>query len=202
MGQKMRELVEELHRIRAEVKKMGGPDKVKKQHERGKLTARERIDLLFDKDSFFEIGILGTEPGPERTPADGVVTGFGKIDGRWVGCISYDLTVKGGSMGFVNEVKCTRIRELCMRFKIPIVWMIDSGGARISAQSASTIGGGMAGEAIAFFANSGWLFKEESLMSGVIPLVCAQMGPGYAGTARSEERRVGKECRSRWSPYH
>lgn len=183
MGQKMRELVEELHRIRAEVKKMGGPEKVKKQHERGKLTARERIDLLFDKDTFFEIGILGTEPGPERTPADGVVTGFGKIDGRWVGCISYDFTVKGGSMGFVNEIKCTRIRELCLRFKIPLVWMIDSGGARISAQTASTIGGGIAGEAIAFFANSGWLFKEESLMSGVIPLVCAQMGPGYAGTA-------------------
>lgn len=184
MGQKMRELVEELHRLRAEIKQMGGPEKVKKQHERGKLTVRERIELLFDSlDTFFEIGILGTEPGPERTPADGVVTGFGKIDGRWVGCIAYDYTVKGGSMGFVNELKCTRIRELCLRWKIPLVWLIDSGGARISAQSAAGIGGGIAGEAIAFFANSGWLFKEESLMSGVIPLVCAQMGPGYAGTA-------------------
>ena len=183
MGQKMRELVDELWRIRAEVKKMGGEEKVKKQHERGKLTVRERIDLLFDKGSFFELGILGTEPGPERVPADGVVTGFGKIDGRWVGCIAYDFTVKGGSMGFVNEQKCTRIRELSLRWKIPLVWLIDSGGARISPTGAAGIGGGMAGEAIAFFANSGWLFKEESLMSGVIPLVCAQMGPGYAGTA-------------------
>lgn len=184
MGQKMRELVEELHRIREQVKQMGGPEKVKQQHERGKLTVRERLDLLFDKDShFFETGILGTEPGTERVPADGVVTGFGKVDNRYIGVIAYDYTVKGGSMGFVNEIKCTRIRELCLRWKIPLVWLIDSGGARISASSATTLGGGLAGEAIALFANSGWLFKEESIMSGVIPLVCAQMGPGYAGTA-------------------
>ncbi len=184
MGQKMRELVEELHRIREQVKQMGGPEKVKQQHERGKLTVRERLDLLFDKDShFFETGILGTEPGTERVPADGVVTGFGKVDNRYIGVIAYDYTVKGGSMGFVNEIKCTRIRELCLRWKIPLVWLIDSGGARISASSATTLGGGLAGEAIALFANSGWLFKEESIMSGIIPLVCAQMGPGYAGTA-------------------
>lgn len=184
MGQKMRELVEELHRIREQVKQMGGPEKVNQQHERGKLTVRERLDLLFDKDShFFETGILGTEPGTERVPADGVVTGFGKVDNRYIGVIAYDYTVKGGSMGFVNEIKCTRIRELCLRWKIPLVWLIDSGGARISASSATTLGGGLAGEAIALFANSGWLFKEESIMSGIIPLVCAQMGPGYAGTA-------------------
>lgn len=183
MSQQLEKLVGEIQDIRANVKKMGGDDKIQKQHERGKATVRERLDILYDPESFVEIGILGTEPGDERVPADGVVTGIGKVDGRFVGSIAYDFTVKGGSMGMVNEMKCTRLREICLTQRIPLVWLIDSGGARISRQSAAAYGGGLAGEAIAFFANSGALFKEESLMSGIIPLVCAQVGPGYAGTA-------------------
>lgn len=176
----MAQKVEELHKLRAEIKKMGGEEKVAKQHARGKLTARERVDLLFDKDSFLEVGIMGTEPGGKRVPADAVITGYGKVNGRYVAVAAYDFTVKGGSMGMVNELKVTRMRQIALRERFPFVWLSDSGGARIDPSSAASFGGG---ELSALFADSGYLFKEESLMSGVIPLVCAMMGPGFAGTA-------------------
>lgn len=180
MAEKMMELVEKLQAERQEVFKMGGEEKIKKQHARNKLTARERIELLFDKGTFVEIGILATEPGSKkRVPADGVITGYGKVNGRYVGCAAYDFTVKGGSMGMVNEFKVTRIREIVLKERMPMIWLIDSGGARID-QGQGGFGGG---EMAALFANSGWLFKEESLMSGVIPQIAAMMGPGFAGTA-------------------
>ncbi|HME70202.1 MAG TPA: carboxyl transferase domain-containing protein, partial [Myxococcota bacterium] len=127
---KLRELVEDLEKRKVDALAMGGPERVARQHARGKLTARERIDLLFDPGTFEEFGILGKQPGV-RSPADAVVTGFGKIDGRSVGVASYDFTVFGGSMGPTGEVKAARLRELCLRHRMPIVWLVDSGGARI-----------------------------------------------------------------------
>ncbi len=181
MGDKMKQEVEKLWSLREEIKKMGGEEKVKQQHERGKLTARERLDLLLEKGTFVEVGILGTELGSkELVPADGVITGYGKLnDGviiRDVAVAAYDFTVKGGSMAMVSETKVTRIREIALKHRIPMIWLIDSGGARVT-------GGGFGAERIPYFADSGYLFKEESLMSGVIPLIAAMMGPGYAGTA-------------------
>lgn len=181
MGDRMKQEVEKLLSLRQKVKKMGGEEKVRMQHERGKLTARERVDLLFEKGTFVEVGILGTELGSkELVPADGVITGYGKInDGvtiRDVAVAAYDFTVKGGSMAIVGETKVTRIREIALKHRIPMIWLIDSGGARVT-------GGGFGAERVPYFADSGYLFKEESLMSGVIPLIAAMMGPGYAGTA-------------------
>jgi acetyl-CoA carboxylase carboxyltransferase component len=181
MGDIMRQEVENLARLRQEIKQMGGEEAVKKQHGRGKLTARERLDLLIEEGTFVETGMLGSEFGVDKlVPADGVITGYGKLDDgvrmRDVAVTAYDFTVRGGSMGIVNETKVTRIREVALRERIPMIWLNDSGGARVS-------GGGFSGERVALFADTGYLFKEESLMSGVIPQIAAMMGPGYAGTA-------------------
>ncbi len=172
--------VDNLHQKRAIAKQGGGPDKIKRQHDRGKLTARERLDLLFDKDTFCEVGILGGED-IEKPDADGVIAGYGKINGRYAGLVSYDYTVKGGSMGEVGEIKATRIREIALKSRFPMIWIMDSGGARIDAKSG--FGASEDTDRIALFAYTGHLFKEEALMSGVIPLVGAMMGPGFAGTA-------------------
>ncbi len=181
MGDIMRREIENLGHLRLQIKQMGGEEAVKKHHERGKLTARERLDLLIEKGTFVETGMLGSEFGvDELVPADGVITGYGKLDDgvrtRDVAVAAYDFTVRGGSMGIVNETKVSRIREIALRERIPMIWLNDSGGARVS-------GGGFSGERVALFADTGYLFREESLMSGVIPQIAAMMGPGYAGTA-------------------
>ena len=173
----MREMVEELRQRREKAKQMGGPERIKKQHDRGKLTARERIDLLVDPGTFLEIGIHGTVMmSDEYTPADGVVTGYGKINGRWAAIASYDFTVKGGSIGPTGETKVTRLRELALKEKMPMIWLIDSAGARIDPKGAHP-------DFISAFAGTGYLFQEEVVMSGVVPLITAMVGPGAAGTA-------------------
>jgi acetyl-CoA carboxylase carboxyltransferase component len=173
----MKELVEELRARRQRALAMGGPDAIARQHGEGKLTVRERIARLFDAGSFQEIGLLATHANVspamagKETPADGVVTGFGQIGGRPASLIAYDFTVMAGSMGRTAEVKCNRAREIALTKRMPMIWLIDSAGARIQEAIGST------------FAQSGFLFREESIMSGVVPMVAAMMGPGAAGTA-------------------
>ena len=158
---------------------MGGSERIAKQHGRGKLTVRERIDLLFDAGTFVELGLLaeqqsvrGAEPSADGTPADGVVTGHGMVDGRQVWVIAYDFTVMAGSMGAVGEqFKAARVRELALRYRKPIVWLLDSAGARIQEAAGST------------FAGTGYLFYDQVVMSGVVPQVAAMLGPCAAGTA-------------------
>lgn len=179
----MRERVAALEARRAKVQEMGGADKVAKQHERGKLSARERFALFFDEGVFFEVGAHGTQmgvaagpDGADKPPADAVVCGFGKVDGRVVCAAAYDFTVKGGSIGEVGEVKVTRMREMALKGRHPMVWFIDSAGARIEPGRGSE-------DEISRFAGSGHLFREEVIMSGVVPQVAAMVGPGAAGTA-------------------
>ena len=175
----MRERVEELEKRRAKAREMGGPEKVAKHHDKGKLTARERMALLFDDGAFVEIGIHGTEmgPGAQDVPADAVVCGWGKVGGRHVAAAAYDFTVKGGSIGWTGETKVTRMRELALRSRMPMVWLIDSAGARIDPKPNSDP------DQISLFAGSGHLFREQVVMSGVVPQVAAMVGPGAAGTA-------------------
>ncbi len=181
---RMRQMVAELERRRAEIAEMGGAERVARQHERGKLTARERIAYLFDAGTFQEFGSLATfHVGNEEikdvlAPADGVITGTGRIDGRLVACAAYDFTVLGGSIGMTGEVKVTRLRETALRQRIPIVWLIDSAGARLHPK-----GGLNQASTISYFADSGYLFREQVHMSGVVPQVAAMVGPGAAGTA-------------------
>jgi acetyl-CoA carboxylase carboxyltransferase component len=179
----MRELVKDLEARRALVRQMGGQARVDKQHERGKLSARERFAVFFDDGVFFEVGMHGTQmglaagpDGKDRPPADAVVCGFGKVDGRMLCAAAYDFTVKGGSIGQTGEEKVTRLRQMALRGRMPMVWFIDSGGARIDPGSSHP-------DAISLFAGSGHLFREQVHMSGVVPQVAAMVGPGAAGTA-------------------
>ena len=173
----LRPLVEDLHERRAKAKLGGGEDRIARQHDQGKLTARERIDLLVDAGTFAELGIhagihfsvRGLED--KEAPADGVITGYGRIDGRLVAVCAYDFTVMAGSMGMTGEMKVARLRELALTKRIPFVWLLDSAGARIQEAVGS------------LFAGSGHLFREEVVASGVIPQIAALMGPCAAGTA-------------------
>jgi acetyl-CoA carboxylase carboxyltransferase component len=173
----MKRLVEDLHTRRQRAKLGGGEEKIALQHERGKLTARERLDLLVDPGTFVELGIHGGPHFSQRAmegreaPADGVITGWGDVEGRPCAIAAYDFTVMAGSMGMTGELKVTRLRELALQKRIPLIWLLDSAGARIQEASGS------------LFAGSGHLFREEVTMSGVVPLVAAMMGPCAAGTA-------------------
>src|SRR6185295_8731169 len=173
----LRPLVEELHDRRERTKLGGGEQKIALQHERGKLTARERIDLLVDEGTFVELGIHCRPHFSQRSmegkeaPADGVITGWGDVDGRRCAIAAYDFTVMAGSMGMTGELKVGRLRELALQKRLPFIWLLDSAGARIQEAAGS------------LFAGSGHLFREEVTMSGVIPLVAAMLGPCAAGTA-------------------
>src|SRR5438067_2027192 len=173
----LRPLAEDLAARREKIKLGGGPEKIEAQHAREKLTARERLDLLIDDGTFIELGIHGRPHSSQlamdgrEAAADGVVTGYGKVDGRLVAVCAYDFTVMAGSIGMSGELKVSRLREIALTKRIPMVWLLDSAGARIQ-------------EAIgSLFAGSGHLFREEVVMSGVVPQVAAMMGPCAAGTA-------------------
>jgi len=169
--------LEDLDRRREDARKMGGEDAVTKQHKRGKLTVRERLGMLLDPDTFVEMGLLAhhqsddPEMAGRSTPADGVVTGTGRMDGRLVCVAAYDYTVMAGSMGMVGERKVKRMREWALRSRVPMVWLGDSAGARIQEVLSP------------WFATTGDLFFEQAITSGVVPQVVAMMGPGAAGTA-------------------
>jgi acetyl-CoA carboxylase carboxyltransferase component len=173
----LRPLALDLEERRAKAREGGGPEKIARQHEAGKLTARERIALLIDDGTFSELGIHARPHHSQRAmdgreaPADGVITGYGMVDGRWVAVAAYDFTVMAGSMGMTGEIKVARVRELALTKRIPIIWLLDSAGARIQEAVGS------------LFAGTGYLFREEVVMSGVIPQVAALMGPCAAGTA-------------------
>jgi methylmalonyl-CoA decarboxylase subunit alpha len=176
-GSGLRPLVEDLHERREKAKLGGGEAKIALQHERGKLTARERIDLLVDLGTFVELGIHAGPHFSQRAmegkeaPADGVITGWGEVDGRPCAIAAYDFTVMAGSMGMTGEMKVARLREMALQKRMPLIWLLDSAGARIQEATGS------------LFAGSGHLFREEVEMSGVVPLVAAMLGPCAAGTA-------------------
>src|SRR3954452_681905 len=156
----LRPLVEELAERRERAKLGGGDEKIAKQHERDKLTARERLALLIDEGTFVELGVHGRPHFSQRAldgveaPADGVVTGYGKVDGRLVAVAAYDFTVMAGSMGMTGELKVSRLRELALSKRIPFICLLDSAGARIQEAVGS------------LFAGSGHLFREEVVISG------------------------------------
>src|SRR5579875_3611328 len=173
----LRSLAEDLRVRREQIRQGGGAEKVAVQHAQGKLTARERLGLLIDPGTFVELGIHGRPHFSQRAmegreaPADGVITGYGEVEGRLVAVAAYDFTVMAGSMGMTGELKVSRLRELALTKRIPMVWLLDSAGARIQEAVGS------------LFAGSGALFREQVVMSGVVPQVAALMGPCAAGTA-------------------
>src|SRR5438552_12674424 len=170
-------LVDDLRERRERAFSMGGPELVGRQRAGGKWPVRERIDTLLDPGSFVEYGSLAASMDPQLQAergylaADGMVAGIGQIDDRSVAVMAYDFTVMAGSMGGVGEHKTARMRELAQRQRIPMIWLLDSAGARIQQSSGST------------FAQAGALFREQVTLSGVVPQVAAMLGHCAAGTA-------------------
>ena len=127
----------ELERKRAEIELGGGKDKIQKQHDAGKLTARERINILFDEGSFVELDAFVShrcsnfDMPNQEAPAEGVITGFGTIDGRPVYAYSQDFTVMGGSLGEMHAKKICKVMDMAIKTGSPIIGINDSGGARI-----------------------------------------------------------------------
>jgi acetyl-CoA carboxylase carboxyltransferase component len=172
----LKDVAAELADRRADFLGMGGPGLVERQHSLGKRTVRERLDLLFDDGTFVETGLYAEavdspQSAGKRTPADGCITGVGKIDGRPVTVIAYDFTVLAGSIGQHGERKAARARDMAVKHGTPVVYLLDSAGARVT----ETVG--------AAFAGAGDLFRELTVMSGVVPQVAAMLGPCSAGTA-------------------
>jgi propionyl-CoA carboxylase beta chain len=156
----------------------GGAARIEKQHQAGKLTARERIERLLDTDSFVEIGRFVTHRATEfgmaeqRVPGDGVITGYGTVDGRRVFVFAQDFTVFGGSLGAAHAQKIVRIMDHALRVGAPVVGLNDSGGARIQ-------------EGVESLAGYADIFLKNTLASGVVPQLSCVMGPCAGGAVYS-----------------
>jgi len=174
----MKEKLQELQDKIAAAMMGGGADKIEKQHEKGKLTARERVHFLLDSGSFEEIGMLVTHRssdfGMEKQliPGDGVVTGYGTIDGRLVYIFAQDFTVFGGALSETHAEKICKVMDLAMENGAPVIGLNDSGGARIQ-EGVSSLGG---------YAD---IFYRNVMASGVIPQISAIMGPCAGGAVYS-----------------
>src|SRR6202008_1935969 len=143
----LRPLADDLRERRERIKLGGGSEKVEAQHAAGKLTARERVDLLIDEGTFVELGIHGRPHSSQRAmdgrdaPADGVVTGYGKIDGRLAAVAAYDFTVMAGSMGMTGEIKVARLRDMALQKRFPMIRLLDSAGARLQGGAGRAVRG-------------------------------------------------------------
>jgi propionyl-CoA carboxylase beta chain len=174
----MKDVLEELERRRAEARAGGGQARIDAQHKRGKLTARERIDLLMDEASFEEFDMYVehrcADFGMEKTkiPGDGVVTGWGTINGRIVYVFAKDFTVFGGSLSEAHARKITKIQDMALQNRAPIIGLFDAGGARIQ-------------EGVAALGGYGEVFLRNVLASGVIPQISVIMGPCAGGDVYS-----------------
>lgn len=171
---RLKELKERVEREKA----LGGPKQIEKQHRTGKLTARERLDLLFDPGSFCELDMFVrhrcTEFDMSETfiAAEGVVTGYGTINGRPACAYSQDFTSRGGTLGEMHAKKIWKVMDMALRLGVPIVGFNDSGGARIQ-------------EGIDALSGYGGIFFRNSCASGVIPQISAIMGPTAGGAVYS-----------------
>jgi propionyl-CoA carboxylase beta chain len=174
----MKDILEKLEGRRARARAGGGEARIAAQHKRGKLTARERLDLLTDKGSFEELDMFvehrSAEFGMEKSkiPGDGVVTGWGTVNGRTVFAFAKDFTVFGGSLSEAHAQKITKIQDLAMKARAPIIGLFDAGGARIQ-------------EGVAALGGYGEVFKRNVLASGVIPQISVIMGPCAGGDVYS-----------------
>ncbi|HYO61217.1 MAG TPA: carboxyl transferase domain-containing protein, partial [Actinomycetota bacterium] len=170
--------IERLQALRDEAQTAGGDVAVERQHERGKLTARERIAKLLDPGSFVETDMLvrhrshGFGIEDKRPLSDAVVTGWGTIDGRKVFVFAQDFTVFGGSLGEVMGEKICKIMDLALQTGAPVIGLNDSGGARIQEGAASLAG-------------YGYIFDRNVRSSGVVPQISAIMGPCAGGAVYS-----------------
>ncbi|MFB6234379.1 MAG: acyl-CoA carboxylase subunit beta [Halopenitus sp.] len=174
----MEDRIEELRERREEARKGGGEDRIESQHEKGKMTARERIDYFLDDDTFHEFDQFRTHRNHKfgmeenQIPGDGVVTGYGEVNGRKVFVFAHDFTVFGGSLGEVFAEKVCKVMDKAMDVGAPVIGLNDSAGARIQ-EGVASLGG---------FAE---IFRRNTEASGVIPQISSIMGPCAGGAVYS-----------------
>ena len=174
----MKDILEKLEERRAAARLGGGRKRIEAQHTRGKLTARERIELLLDHGSFEEFDMFvqhrSTDFGMEKQkiPGDGVITGWGTVNGRKVFLFSKDFTVFGGSLSESHAAKMVKVQDMALRMRAPIIGIFDAGGARIQ-------------EGVAALGGYGEVFKRNVMASGVIPQISIIMGPCAGGDVYS-----------------
>ncbi|MGI8527025.1 MAG: acyl-CoA carboxylase subunit beta [Pseudolabrys sp.] len=173
-----KDILEKLEKRRQAARAGGGTKRIEAQHKRGKLTARERTELLLDKGSFEEFDVFvehrSFEFGMEsqKIPGDGVVTGWGTVNGRAVYLFSKDFTVFGGSLSEAHANKIMKVQDMAMRARAPVIGLFDAGGARIQ-------------ESVAALGGYGEVFKRNVMASGVIPQISVIMGPCAGGDVYS-----------------
>ena len=174
----MKDILDKLEQRREQARLGGGQTRIDAQHKRGKLTARERIELLLDKGSFEEFDMFvehrSSDFGMEKTkiPGDGVVTGWGTVNGRTVFLFAKDFTVFGGSLSETHAQKIIKVQDAAMKARAPIIGLFDAGGARIQ-------------EGVASLGGYGEVFKRNVIASGVIPQISVIMGPCAGGDVYS-----------------
>ena len=170
--------LEILRQQKAEIAMGGGQKKIDAQHEKNKLTARERMEILFDEGSFVELDVFVThrsnnfDMAENRVAGDGVVTGYGTIDGRLVYAYAQDFTVLGGSLGEYHAEKIVKAQKMALKMGVPIIGLNDSGGARIQ-------------EGVNSLSGFGKIFYNNTISSGVIPQISVIMGPCAGGAVYS-----------------
>lgn len=178
----MKDMLERLEERRTQARLGGGQARIDAQHKRGKLTARERLELLLDHGSFEEFDMFvqhrATDFGMEQVkiPGDGVVTGWGTINGRTAFVFSKDFTVFGGSLSETHAQKIIKIQDMALKARAPIIGLFDAGGARIQ-------------EGVAALGGYGEVFKRNVVASGVIPQISVIMGPCAGGDVYSSTLR-------------
>ena len=174
----VQEKIDRFHEKLAKIEMGGGQDKIDKQHEKGKQTARERLNKLFDAGSFTEISQFirhrstNLNMQEKEIPGDGVVTGYGTVDGRLVYAYAEDFTVEGGSLGEMHAHKICQVQEMALKMGAPCIGINDSGGARIQ-------------EGVDALAGFGRIFMNNTSASGVIPQISVIMGPCAGGAVYS-----------------
>ena len=174
----MQDKIKELLDRRVEARLGGGEKRIEKQHSQGKYTARERVAMLLDEGSFEEFGMFvthrSTNFGMEKESylSDGVVTGYGTIDGRLVYVFAQDFTVFGGSLSETNALKICNVLDLAMKMGAPVIGINDSGGARIQ-------------EGVNSLAGYASIFQRNILASGVVPQISVIFGPCAGGAVYS-----------------
>ncbi len=177
-GKSTEEKIAELHDLKEGARPGGGQARIDAQHKKGKLTARERLDLLLDPDTFNELDMFVTHRtsdfglDEQKIPGDGVVTGYGQIDGRLVYVFSQDFTVFGGSLSEAHAEKICKVMDLAMKNGAPVIGLNDSGGARIQ-------------EGVVSLGAYADIFLRNTLASGVVPQISAIMGPCAGGAVYS-----------------
>src|SRR2546429_301001 len=182
-GAIMKDILDKLEERRGRARAGGGQARIDAQHKRGKLTARERLELLMDKGSFEEFDMFvehrSAEFGMEksRIPGDGVVTGWGTVNGRTVFAFAKDFTVFGGSLSEAHAQKIVKIQDMAMKARAPIIGLFDAGGARIQ-------------EGVAALGGYGEDFKRNVTASGVIPQISVIMGPCAGDDVEREEKSL------------